>query len=88
VSTTTAGIVLVVSPDDKRGAELGLAGEDWLAGESAESGRSAEPHWPQKLLPSGLSCPQFLQYGMSFVLLTGGARHTAYRLDLNLSWRV
>jgi hypothetical protein len=61
VSTTTAGIVLVVSPDATRGAELGLAGEDWLIGESADSGRSAEPHWPQKLLPSGLSWPQFLQ---------------------------
>jgi hypothetical protein len=50
-----------VSPDATRGAELGLDGEAWLLGESAESGRNAEPHWPQKLLPSGLSWPQFLQ---------------------------
>jgi hypothetical protein len=60
VSTTTAdtvtgGIVRVVSPEAVCGAEVGLDGEPWLGGEAAESGRSAEPHWPQKLLPSGLS---------------------------------
>jgi hypothetical protein len=60
VSTTTAetvtgGIVRVVSPLDARGAELGLLGDVWLVGDEAESVRSAEPHWPQKLLPAGLS---------------------------------
>src|SRR4029453_18791309 len=54
-SSTIAGIALVVSPV---GTFSGVAAR-------AAPGTSAEPHWPQKLLPSGFSCPQLVQNGIA-----------------------
>ena len=68
-SSTIAGIALVVSPV---GTFSGVAAR-------AAPGISAEPHWPQKLLPSGFSCPQLVQNGIAstFVYSLEGSRRDA-----------
>src|SRR5512132_1969137 len=68
-SSAMAGIALVVSPV---GTFSGVAAR-------AAPGISAEPHWPQKLLPSGFSCPQLVQNGIAstFVYSLEGSRRDA-----------
>src|SRR6185436_16385290 len=79
-SSTIAGIALVVSPV---GTFSGVAA-------LAAPGISAEPHWPQKLLPSGFSCPQLVQNGIApaFGYWPRKARHVLESLGPNSSRHV